>query len=206
MVFFIGMTIAIFLSKPVSRLFPADNIPADDILWVGLGYCGLQLERILKERSGTRSRDIARAPEVFVNSPVDARQNCDRVGDSGTMQSGAENQICLDNLKVLQKRMPAVLAALAVDDRSPLVKAVPYVNINGEINVSCVLTNGSQVALHDEENITKGAAGLMTNWKIKSGDNLVFHGFGIGYGPLAALRYLWPRTAHHHCREPAGDF
>lgn len=103
------------------------------------------------------------------------------------MQLNAENQICRDNLKVLQNRLPAVFKTLAADDRSPLFKAVPYVNNNGEINVTCFLPDGSQVALHDDGDILKGTVSLMANWKIKPYDTLVFHGFGIGYGPLAAL-------------------
>ena len=83
--------------------------------------------------------------------------------------------------------MPAVLKALAADDRSPWFKAVPYVNGNGETNVICFLPDGSRVALHDDEDILKGTVSLMANWKIKPCDTLVFHGTGIGYGPLAAL-------------------
>ena len=106
------------------------------------------------------------------------------------MPSVAENQIFEDNLKVLQNRLPAVFKALAADDRSPLFKAVPYVNDNGEINLTCFLPDGSQVAMYDDAEIAKGAASLMANWKIESCDSLVFHGFGLGYGALAALNTI----------------
>jgi hypothetical protein len=103
------------------------------------------------------------------------------------MKSAAENKIYWDNLKILQTRMPEVCTALASDEGRPSISAYPHLNRSGEINATCSLPDGSQVALHEDEDIFKGAVRLMANWKLKAYDALVFHGFGIGYGPLAAL-------------------
>ena len=103
------------------------------------------------------------------------------------MTSGFNHKIYQDNVNFLQARMPEIAAILAAVGGDPPFESIPFVNRSGETNLMCSLPDGSWVALHNGEDIMSGLVSEMASWKLKPHDAIVFHGFGIGYGPLAAL-------------------
>ncbi len=108
------------------------------------------------------------------------------------MKSVTPDEIYQNNLNCLNAHSLETLEAFQKYPLQRRIAFYPCTNSAGEANLMCQIPGRKSISLYPHRGVLNRMTGLMENWNIEAYDTVIFHGMGLGYGPLAALKLFRP--------------